>query len=105
MAETPDHTKALRPTEEVAYLDLDRPQRLGFLPTKAFWRRGDVWRAAYPLTLCFAVLWFTVVDLFLSGVWVRALLCCGGVELFRGLLERHIRKCLRRRHQPARPST
>lgn len=42
---------------------LDRPQRLGFLPTRAFWNRRDVWRLAFPLNVGFILLWFALLDL------------------------------------------
>lgn len=50
--------------KEVAYLD--RPQRLGILPTRAFWSRSDVWRIAFPLNVLFILSWFALIDLLVA---------------------------------------
>lgn len=89
-----------RPPEQ-AIVYLDRPQRLGFLPTLAFWNRRDVARVNAPIFGTFVVLWFLVMVGFVGDWvplwWVRKLLVVLGPYLFLGVLERHIRKWLRAR--------
>lgn len=85
------------PEDEPAYLD--RPQRLGWLLTTAWWKRLDVKRHARVLIGGFVVFWFTLIDLFASGLplWARVTLMLGGLYLFQTLLERYIRARLRAR--------
>src|SRR5687768_3210434 len=79
---------------------LERPQKLGFLPTWSFWNRADVWRSGQ---------WFVVPVAGLSacaGVFVGALLpgwslplaglLFGAlpVTIVMGTLERYIRRKL-----------
>jgi len=88
-----------RPSEtEVAHLD--RPQRLGFLPTTAFWKRRDVWRIAGPPTSVFVFLWLLMLDLLVHGtipMWASSIIAGIGPYLFVALLERYLRARLRRR--------
>lgn len=92
-------TLAPRPPEaEVPHLD--RPQRLGFLPTTAFWKRRDVWRIAGPPTGVFVFLWLMMLDLLVvdfTPMWASGLLAGIGPYLFVALLERYLRVRLRRR--------
>lgn len=79
---------------------LDRPQRLGFLPTTAFWQRPDVWRIAGPPTGVFVFLWLMMLSLFVvkwTPMWASALLAGLGPYLFVAVLERYLRRQLRRR--------
>lgn len=88
------------PERELARLD--RPQRLGFLPTTAFWQRRDVWRMAGPPTCIFVFLWSVMLDLFVdqwTPIWGSGMLGGMGPVLFVGLLE-HPRTTL----MPARRS-
>ncbi|WP_434424328.1 hypothetical protein [Nannocystis pusilla] len=87
---------------------LDRPQRLGFLPTLAFWRRRDVWKIAGPWAATFVGLWTVLLDLFMLGfvpAWASALLAGAGPVLFVGLLERYLRARLERRKILAQTGT
>jgi hypothetical protein len=97
---------APRPPEtEVA--NLDRPQRLGFLPTTAFWKRRDVWRIAGPPTGVFVFLWLMMLGLFVTGstpMWASAMLAGIGPYLFVAVLERYLRVRLRRRRSLELPS-
>ncbi len=96
-------------THESKLARLDRPQRLGFLPTEAFWERRDVKKAARPLIVGFAFQWFMMIDLFAPGlpVWANSALSVAGLYLFVALLERYIRARLRARARllPADPVT
>ena len=86
------------PETEVTHLD--RPQRLGFLPTTAFWKRRDVWRIAGPPTGVFVFLWLVMLDLFVHGtipMWASAIIAGIGPYLFVALLERYLRARLRQR--------
>ncbi len=87
------------PPDKPAYLD--RPQRLGFLLTRAFWNRPDVKRPTRIVLGGFVILWFTLIDLSASGFWVNFTLKMAGLYLFQSLLERYIRKRLRQRRQLA----
>jgi len=87
---------------------LERPQRLGFLPTLAFWKRRDVWKIAGPWTAAFVFLWTVLLDLFVRGLipaWASPVIAGAGPVLFVGLLERYLRARLGRRRVPvqARP--
>jgi hypothetical protein len=80
---------------------LETPQRLGILPTLAFWNRHDVWKSArwfaVPVIgaslLASAALAFTVTPWLFPAIGVAT-----GVPtaLTYGLLERHIRRRLGR---------
>ena len=86
------------PENELA--GLDRPQRLGFLPTTGFWKRRDVKRVAAPLIGAFAFLWYIMLGLLVTGsipLWASGLLAGVGVSLLVGLLERYLRYRIRRR--------
>ncbi len=89
-----------RPPEK-AIVYLDRPQRLGFLPTMAFWNRRDVAKVNVPLFGTFTVLWLLVmisfVDDWVPVWWARSLLVALVPYLFLGALERIIRKRMRAR--------
>lgn len=79
---------------------LERPQRLGFLPTLAFWKRREVWKIAGPWAAAFVLLWTVLLDLFVRGSippWVTPVLAGAGPVLFVGLLERYLRARLERR--------
>ncbi len=89
-----------RPPEK-AIVYLDRPQRLGFLPTMAFWNRRDVAKLNAPLFGTFTLLWLLVmisfVDDWVPVWWARSLLVALVPYLFLGALERVIRKRLHAR--------
>ena len=92
-------TPAPRPSEKNP-ARLDRPQRLGFLPTAAFWKRPDVWKIAGPWSAVFVVLWWVLIDLFAKNwipFWASALLVAMGQFLFIAMLERYLRTRLRHR--------
>ncbi len=96
------------PEKDLAYLD--RPQRLGFLPTLAFWNRRDVSKVTGPMLGTFVLLWLMALALFVNEwtpTWVSGLLGGLGPYLFLGALERVIRKRLRARARllPADPVT
>lgn len=79
---------------------LDRPQRLGFLPTSAFWNRRDVWKLVWLPTVIVSILWSVLLDLFVfdfTPIWVSGLLGGMGFVVFIGLLERYLRSRLRQR--------
>jgi hypothetical protein len=79
---------------------LERPQRLGFLPTLAFWKRRDVWKIAGPWAAAFVLLWTVLLDLFVRGLipaWASPVIAGAGPVLFVGLLERYLRARLERR--------
>jgi hypothetical protein len=99
-------TLAPRPTETApAYLD--RPQRLGILPTTAFWRRPAVWKIAGRPTGAFVFLWLMMLSLFVvdrTPMWASGLIAGAGPYLFVGLLERYLRARLRRRRALASPT-
>jgi hypothetical protein len=87
---------------------LERPQRLGFLPTLAFWRRRDVWKIAGPWTAAFVCLWTVLLDLFVRGLvpaWTSAVIAGAGPMLFVGFLERYLRARLERRRVLAQANT
>lgn len=87
---------------------LDRPQRLGFLPTTAFWQRPDVWKIAGPPTGLFVFLWLMMLSLFVvewTPMWASGLIAGLGPLLFVGLLERYLRSRLQRRRALAQDST
>jgi hypothetical protein len=77
---------------------VDRPQRLGFLPTWSFWKDQDVsyvqipiWAAALPLM---------VLAVIFGGSGVAVAMVPGTVMVIGlGLLERHIRREVVRRQR------
>lgn len=91
---------------------LDRPQRLGLLPTIWFWNNWDAQRLLLPFVLLFAVPAFLVCDALRMwaglDTWVSLvpslLISC----LTMGLVERRVRKRARLRCAPdiadARPT-
>jgi hypothetical protein len=80
---------------------LDRPQRLGFLPTAWFWNDPERQRLVLPIVLSVTLPWMPVLFWlvmrwpipFALFVVVNAL----APYLGMGLIERHIRRELRRR--------
>ncbi len=85
------------PAKQPVYLD--RPQRLGILPTYSFWNQPDVWRLAGPFMRVAFIVWMAALVL-LPGrlsLWTLALVCIAGPELLLGLFERHIRRRMRQR--------
>lgn len=93
---------------ERAPIYLDRPQRLGFLPTAAFWRQPDVWRLAWPWTGAFVFLWLMMLSVFVvdwTPMWASGLIAGIGPYLFVGLLERYLRARLRRQRGLSRGTT
>ena len=73
---------------------LERPQRLGFLPTLAFWKRREVWKIAGPWAAAFVLVWTVLLDLFVRGLipaWATPVIAGAGPVLFVGLLERYLR--------------
>lgn len=87
---------------------LDRPQRLGVLPTYWFWNDKERQRLVVPLVALVALpvsplLFFLTVKLELSILFLLV-----GSSLYpywvMGLVERHIRKELRRRRQSGHAS-
>ncbi|MDC0669409.1 hypothetical protein POL58_16765 [Nannocystis sp. ncelm1] len=95
-------------TERRELARLDRPQRLGLLPTTAFWQRPDVWRIAGPSTGVFVFLWLMMLSLFVvkwTPMWASALLAGLGPFLFVSVLERYLRRRLRRREALAASGT
>ena len=90
---------ALVPQPQADPPRLDKPQRLGFLPTTAFWRRRDVWKIAGPATGVFAFFWWMALDLLVfesTPIWLSAILAGIGPLLFVALLERYLRSRLQR---------
>ncbi|MCY1070602.1 hypothetical protein OV090_38025 [Nannocystis sp. RBIL2] len=83
---------------------LDRPQRLGLLPTIWFWNNWDSQRLLLPFVLLFAVPAFLVCDALRMWVglepWVsivpNLVISC----LTMGLVERRVRKGARLRRMP-----
>lgn len=91
LAPRPTHAESAR---------LDAPQRLGIVPTSAFWKRPDVWRIAGLPTGVFVFFWLLGLDLFLSAsipLWASGLLGGLGPLLFVGLLERYLRRRMQQR--------
>lgn len=80
---------------------LDRPQRLGFLPTMWFWNDAARQRELLPIALpvVFAVVLLTQYLAAWSPILSGPLIAIGLLHPFlvMGLLERHIRKQLRLR--------
>lgn len=85
---------------------LETKQRLGILPTLAFWNRRDVWRSTRwftvpVMTTTIAASVATPIAL-QAGVWPTAigapLAAFGAFSLALGGLERYIRKRVKRRH-------
>jgi hypothetical protein len=89
---------APRPREKQPAL-LDRRQRLGFLPTLAFWNRRDIRKLTGPWLAAFAALWLLLLELIRGTVppWATKLIGAAGPLLFITLLERHVRARLERR--------
>ena len=93
-----------QPSESKA-AGLDRPQRLGFLPTTAFWQRPDVWKVAGRPTGAFVFLWMMMLSLCVvkwTPMWASALLAGLGPFLFVAVLERYLRARLRQRRSLTR---
>lgn len=79
---------------------LDRPQRLGFLPTTAFWKRPDVWKIVGPWSAVFVFLWLVWIELVLDSLlplWASLVVAVMGQFVFIVVLERYLRVRLRRR--------
>jgi hypothetical protein len=76
---------------------LDRPQPLGFLPTRQFWRDPENARlAGPPVALALPIL--SILAILLSPTWwIAGLAAAASVVLMQGLLERYIRHAARRR--------
>lgn len=80
---------------------LGRPQRLGILPTYWFWNDGERQRLLVPIVALIALpvtpLLFLLMVRFQLSMWL--LLAAGTLwpQLVMGLVERHIRRELRRR--------
>ena len=90
---------ALAPQPQTDPPRLDKPQRLGFLPTTAFWQRGDVWKIAGPAAGMFVFLWLLALDLLVfesTPIWASAILAGIGPFLFIALLERYLRSRIQR---------
>lgn len=84
---------------------LDRPQRLGFLPTVWFWNDPERQRLVLPIVLSVTLPW-TLVLFYLVMRWPISLALFVVVNtlapyLGMGLIERHIRRELRRRQLAA----
>lgn len=99
----PSEVDDLEPVLPGHYLEI--PQRLGILPTRAFWNRGEVWRHGQLFVAPVAGIssiagflaarqWFCPV---LAGPLVAALLSAASLVFAQGLLERYVRRQLRRR--------
>lgn len=77
---------------------LDRPQRLGFLPTLWFWNDHERQRLLLPLILVtglpFGALSFYITSRFGLSVWSSIASNIVYAILVQGLAERHIRKQL-----------
>ncbi|MDC0671916.1 hypothetical protein [Nannocystis radixulma] len=89
---------APRPREKQPAL-LDRRQRLGFLPTLAFWNRKDIRKLTGPWLAAFAALWLILLELIRGAVppWATKLIGAAGPLLFITVLERYVRARLERR--------
>ncbi|MBZ5713476.1 hypothetical protein [Nannocystis pusilla] len=80
---------------------LDRPQRLGFLPTWWFWNHYERQRLTMPLIATLAVP-LTLLFLFLMAwlqlpVWLFLVFGTAWPQLVLGLVERRVRRSLRQR--------
>ncbi|MDC0668179.1 hypothetical protein [Nannocystis radixulma] len=78
--------------KEAAYLD--RRQRLGFVPTFAFWTRPDIQKLTGPWLAVFVVLWSIVLSMFVMEwvpLWASGLLGGVGLVIFIALFERYLR--------------
>jgi hypothetical protein len=90
---------------------LERPQLLGIIPTRWFWRDMENWRLVrWPFGIFVAIM-VVVLSLGSPHPIVAGLIAGGTVFLAQGLLERYIRKqALKRRalaehsNQPLPPS-
>lgn len=80
---------------------LDRPQRLGVLPTLWFWNDEQRHRLVLPLVLLmslpFTPLLFYLVVRFQLSLWLLPVVTVVWPFLVMGLVERHIRRALLRR--------
>jgi hypothetical protein len=77
---------------------LETPQRLGILPTWAFWNRQDVWKSARWIVAPVAGLTGAAVSMagaFDLPMWIVAA-APASIVLVIGLMERHVRRELRR---------
>lgn len=96
---------SLMPTEPPRQpVYLDRPQRLGIVPTFAFWNQPEVWRHARGLAATAAAVWVVVAGALLSGTMpplMLGLVGALGMVVLLGLLERHVRRGMRARAQLA----
>jgi hypothetical protein len=89
---------------------LETPQRLGILPTMAFWNRKDVWKSARWLVA--PVVGASVFAIGIVGPQIESfnIVVASGIGaavplLTMGLLERHVRKVLRQRVSAETPPT
>ncbi|MCY1064780.1 hypothetical protein OV090_08405 [Nannocystis sp. RBIL2] len=80
---------------------LDRPQRLGFLPTTWFWNDAERQRLVLPIVLSVTLPWmpvfFYLVMRWPSAFALFVIANTLAPYLGMGLIERHIRRELRRR--------
>lgn len=86
------------PAKQPVYLD--RPQRLGILPTYSFWNQPDVWRLAGPFMGVAIAVWILALGVLLSGVLsplTLGLAGGAGAVLLLGLFERLLRRRMRQR--------
>ncbi|MBA3550231.1 MAG: hypothetical protein H0T76_27465 [Nannocystis sp.] len=84
------------PAKQPVYLD--RPQRLGIIPTYSFWNQPDVWRLAGPFMGVAVAVFIVVMGALLSGVLsplTLGLLGGAGTVLLLGLFERYLRRRMR----------
>ena len=80
---------------------LDRPQRLGFLPTFWFWNDRERQRLVTPLLVTIAfpstALFFFLMARLELPVWLLVVFGTVWPQLVLGLVERRVRRELRRR--------
>jgi hypothetical protein len=77
---------------------LDRPQPLGFLPTRRFWQDHENQRLAGPPFAVLVGVLILVINLLLDIPWWAAgLAFLGAMLLLQGLFERYIRHAAKRR--------
>ena len=87
---------------------LETPQRLGILPTMAFWNRKDVWKSARWLVAPMVGMGTFAIAMIGPQIESFTIAMAGGLGaavplLTMGLLERHVRKVLRLRASAETP--
>lgn len=95
-----DESTLARSSEPKPRVYLDKPQRLGILPTLGFWNQPEVWRLIGPVMAVFVGVWTVAISALYSGalsLWTLALIGGGGPLLMIGLIERYVRRRMRQR--------